>query len=76
MYNGLIPVPESSGMPVNGLRGARSNELHELRAEEKMSSLNISVTTPLEGSSDDGNSNILRQPSSIHLILAGTALVN
>jgi len=76
MYNGLIPVPESSGMPVNGLRGTRSNELLELRAEEKMSSLLISVTTPLEGSSDDGITSILRQPSSIHLILAGTALVN
>ena len=76
MYNGLIPVPESSGMPVNGLRGARLNELLELRAEKKMSSVNVSVTTPLEGSSDDGISKILHQPSSIHLIPAGTAFVD
>ena len=45
-------------------------------AEKKMSSLNISVTTPLQGSSDDGISNILHNPSSIHLIPAGTALVD
>jgi len=76
LYNGLIPVPASSGFPVDGLRGARLNELLELRTEKKMSSWNISVTTPLEGSSDDGISNILHQPSSIHLILAGTALVD
>ena len=76
MENCLIPVPASSGFPVDGLRGARLNELLELRAEKKMSSWNISVTTPLEGSSDDDISNILHQPSSIHLIPAGTALVN
>jgi len=75
MYNGLIPVPASSGFSV-GLRGARLNELLELRAEKKMSSWNISVTTPLEGSSDDGIINTLHQPSSIHLIPAGTALVD
>jgi len=75
MYNGLIPVPASSGFSV-GLRGACLNELLELRAQKKMSSCSISVTTPLEGSSDDGISNILHQPSSIHLIPAGTALVN
>jgi len=44
MENGLIPVPASSGFSV-GLRGARLNELFELRAEKKMSSWNISVTT-------------------------------
>ena len=76
MENGLIPVPASSGFPDDGLRGARLNELLELRAEKKMSSWNISVTTPLEGSSDDGISNILHQPLSIHLIPAGTALVD
>ena len=38
MYNGLIPVSASSGFPVDGLRGARLNELLELRAEKKMSS--------------------------------------
>jgi len=76
MYNGLIPVPASSGFPVDGLRGARLNELLDLRAEKKMSSCNISVTTPLEGSSDDGVSNILHQPLSIHLIPAGSALVD
>jgi len=75
MDNGLILVPASSGFSV-GLRGARLNELLELRAEKKMSSWNISVTTPLEGSSDDGISNILHQPSSIHLLPAGTALVD
>ena len=32
--------------------------------------------SPLEGSCDDGISNILHQPSSIHLIPAGTALVD
>jgi len=58
------------------LRGVRLNELLELRAEKKMSSWNISVATPLEGSSDDDISNILHQPSSIHLIPAGTALVD
>ena len=76
MENGLIPVPASSGFPDDGLRGARLNELLELHAEKNMSSWNISVTTPLEGSSDDGISNILHQPSSIHLIPAGTALVH
>jgi len=65
MENGLIPVPASSGFSV-GLRGARLNELLELRAEKKISSWNISVTTPLEGSSDDCISNILHQPLSIH----------
>ena len=74
MEKGLVPVPASSGFSV-GLRGARLNELLELRAEKKMSSWNISVTTPLEGSSDDSISNILHQPSSIRLILVGTALV-
>jgi len=71
MENGLIPVPASSGFSV-GLRGARLNELLELRAENKMSSWNISVMTPFEGSSDDSISNILHQPLSIHLIPAGT----
>jgi len=59
MYNGVIPVPKSSDMPVDGLHGAQLNELLQLRAEKKMSSLNISITTPLQGSSDDGISNIL-----------------
>jgi len=45
-----------------------------LRAEKKMSSLNISVTTPLQGFSDVEFSNILHKPSSIHLIPDGTAL--
>ena len=66
MYNGLIPVPACSAFPVDALRGSRLNELLELRAENKMSSWNVSVTTPFEGSSDDGISNILHQPSSIH----------
>ena len=76
MYNGLIHVPASLGFPVDCLRGACLNELLELRAEKKMSSWNISVTTPLEGSSDDGISNTLHSPLSIHLIPAGTALVD
>jgi len=75
MYHGLIPGPTSLDMPVDGLRGARLNELLQSRAEKKTSSLNISVTTPLQGSSDDGISNILHQPLSINSILAGTALV-
>ena len=75
-YNGLIPVPTFSDMPVDGLRGARLNELLQLRAEKKMSSLNISVTTLLQGSSDDGISNILPQSWLIRLIPAGTALVD
>jgi len=58
------------------LRGARLNELFELRTEKKMSSWNISVTTPLESSSNDGISNILHQPLSIHLIPAGTTLAD
>jgi len=41
-----------------------------------MSSLNISVTTLLQGFSDVEFSNILHKPSSIHLIPAGTALVD
>ena len=41
-----------------------------------MLSLNISVTTPLEGSSDDGISHILQLPWSIHSISAGTALAH
>jgi len=76
MYNSLIPVPAFSSFPVDGLRGAHLNELLQLRAEKKMSSLNISVTTTLQGSSDDGISNILHKPSSIHLIPAGTPLVD
>jgi len=75
MEKGLIPVLAFSGVSV-GLRGARLNELLELRAEKKMSSWNISVTNPLEGSSDDDISIILHQPSSINLIPAGTALVD
>jgi hypothetical protein len=67
-------------MPVDGLRGAWLNEILQLRAEKKMSSLNIFVTTPLQGSSPNGISNILHQPSSIHFISAGisagTALVD
>ena len=55
---------------------ARLNDLLELRAEKKMSSVHISVTTQLEGSSDDGISKVLYQPLSIHLIPAGAALVN
>ena len=57
MYHGLIPVPTSSesDMPGDDLRGARLNELLQLRAEKKMLSLNISVTTPLQGSSDDAS---------------------
>jgi len=76
MCNGLIPVLAFSGFHVDGLRGARLNELLELCAQKKMSSWNISVTTPLEVSSDDGISNILHQLSSIHLTSAGTALVD
>ena len=41
MYNGLIPVPASSGFPVDCLRGARLNEILELRAEKKISSLSV-----------------------------------
>jgi len=41
-----------------------------------MSFLNISVTTPLQGFSNDEFSNILHNPSSIHLTPAGTALVD
>ena len=73
MENGLIPVPASLGFPVDGLRGARLNELLELRAKKKMSSWNFSVTAPHEGSSDDGISNILHSPLSIHLIRANRA---
>ena len=78
MYNSLIPgpVPVCLVFPADGLRGALLNELLELRAEKKMSSLNISVTTPLQGFSDVEFSNILYKPSSIHLIPAGTALVD
>ena len=38
MYHGLIPVPTSSesDMPGDDLRGARLNELLQLRAEKKM----------------------------------------
>jgi len=68
MYNSLIPVPESSSIPSNGLRGAWFHELLQLRAEKNMSIGNVSVTTPLEGSSDDAISNILHQPLSIHLL--------
>ena len=52
MYNGLVLVPASSEFPTDGLRGALLNELFELQAEKKMSSLNISDTTPLQGFSD------------------------
>jgi len=57
-------------------RGALLNEMLELRAEKKISSFNISVTTPLQGFSDVEFSNILHKPSSIHLIPAGIALIN
>jgi len=76
MYNNLILVPASSEFPADGFRGALLNELLELRAEKQMSSLNISVTTPLQGFSDVKFSNVLHKPSSIHLIPAGTALVD
>jgi len=76
MYNGLVPVLTFLGFPVDGLRGALLNELLELQAGKKMSFLNISVKTPLQGFSDDEFSNILHKPSSIHLIPAGTALVD
>ena len=76
MYNSLIPVPTSSDLPVDGLRGARLNELLQSRAEKKTSSLNISVTTPLQSFSDVEFSNMLHKPSSIHLIPTGTALVD
>jgi len=76
MYDGLIPVPVSSGFPVDGLRYALLNEVLERWAEKKTSSLNISITAPLQGFSDDEFSNILHKPSSIHLIPAGTALVD
>jgi len=69
-------VPASLGFPADGLRGALLNELLELWAEKKMASLNISITTPLQGFSNLEFSNILHKPSSIHLIPAGTALVN
>jgi len=72
MCNGLIPVPESLGIPVNCLRGVQLNELLELHPEKKMSSVKIFITTPLEGSSDDGINKVLHQPSSIHIIPAGT----
>ena len=72
MYNGLIPVPDFSGAPIDGLTEDDMSELLELRAEKK-SSWNISVKTPLEGSSDDGISNILHSPLSIHLIRANRA---
>ena len=76
MYNSLIPVPASLGFPVDGLRGALLNELLELWAEKKMASLNISITTPPQGFSNLEFSNILHNPSSIHLTPAGTALVD
>jgi len=76
MYNGLIPVPASSGFPADGLRGALLNELLELWAEKKRSSLNIFFTSPLQGFSDDEFSNILHKPSSIHLIPTGAALID
>jgi len=76
MYNSLIPVPASSEFPADGLRCALLNEVLKLRAEKKMSSLNISVTTPLQSFSDVEFSNMLHKPSSIHLIPTGTALVD
>ena len=69
-------MPASSGFPADGLRGALLNELLELRAEKKMSSLDTTIATPLQGFSDVEFSNILHKSTSIHLIPAGTALVN
>jgi len=48
-YNGLIPVPDSLGVPVNGLRGAELKELLELRAEKKMSLITPFVTPLIAG---------------------------
>jgi len=71
MYNGFLPVPDSLGEPVDGLRGAHLNKLLlELRAEKKMSSL--SVMPEIENSN---SKNVLHHSASIHLIPVGTDLI-
>ena len=59
IYNGWIPVPDSWGVPVNGLHDTRLNELLQLRADKKMLSINLSVTPPLESLSDDETSELI-----------------
>ena len=74
MYNGLIDL---SGAPIDDFTEDNMSELLALRKEKELHLSSVhSVKTPLEGSSDDGISNILHSPLSIHLIPAGTALVD
>jgi len=76
IYNGWIPVPDSWGVPVNGLRETRLNELLQLRAENKMSSINLSVMPSLEGLSDDEMSELLTLHKEKKLCLSSLSSTN
>jgi len=64
IYNGLIPVPVFSGVPIDGLTEDEMSELLGLRKEKELRLSSVPST------------NILHQQSSIHLIPAGSALVD
>jgi len=64
IYNGLIPVPDFSGVPINGLTEDEMSELLALRKEKELRLSSVPST------------DFLHQQSSIHLIPAGTALVD
>ena len=76
IYNGWIPVPDSWGVPVNGLHDTRLNELHQLRADKKMSSINLSVTPPLESLSDDETSELITLHKEKKLCLSSLSSTN
>jgi len=63
IYNGLIPVPDFSVVPIDGLTEDDMSELLTLRKEKELRLSSVPST------------NILHQQSSIHLIPAGTVLV-
>jgi len=64
IYNGLIPVPDFSGVPIDGLTEDEMSELLALRKEKELRLSSVPST------------NFLHQQSSIRLIPAGSALVD
>jgi len=88
LYNGLIPMPESFGEPVYGVRGAQLNELLELRAQKKMtlnekirteknmSLITPSVTPPIEVLSDAEMNELIALRKEKKLCLPGVSSTN
>ena len=63
-YNGVMPVPDFSGVPIDGLTEDDMSELLALRKEKELRLSSVPST------------NILHQQSSMCLIPAGTVLVD